>query len=149
MWDLWKRSLFHILNGCAHICSPTGSCHGPWNSRVVSLVWPLLASPSAPRRLATDFWILKCFRQIIHTSHADIFVYQYSVMVETTVKQRAFAFIVFDFQNCDNRLRKNKAYDVTHHVPGYSARLWSPGGEVGTVAFKMVSPAPFKSCSGV
>ena len=37
-------------------------------------------------------------------------------MVETTVKQRAFAFIVFDFQNLDTRLRKHKAYDVTHHA---------------------------------
>ena len=39
-----ERSLFHILNGCVQICSPTALCHGPWNSRVVSLVWPLLAS---------------------------------------------------------------------------------------------------------
>ena len=49
-----KRSLFPILNGCAQICSPTGSCHGQWNSRVVSLVWPLLASQSSTRRLAMD-----------------------------------------------------------------------------------------------
>ena len=53
--NIWKRSLFHILNGCAQICSPTASCHGPWNSRVVSLVWPLLASQSSTRRLAMDF----------------------------------------------------------------------------------------------
>ena len=33
----WKWSLFHILHGCARKCSPTGSCHGPWNSRVVCL----------------------------------------------------------------------------------------------------------------
>ena len=31
-----KRSLFHIMNSYAHICSPTETCHGPWNSRVVS-----------------------------------------------------------------------------------------------------------------
>ena len=54
----WKRSLFHILHGCARKCSPTGSCHGPWNSRVVSLVRPLLASQSSTRRLAMDFWML-------------------------------------------------------------------------------------------
>ena len=54
----WKQSLFHILNGCVLICSPTGSCHGPWNSQVVSLVWPLLASQSSTRRLAKDFWML-------------------------------------------------------------------------------------------
>ena len=39
------------------------------------------------------------FRQIIHISYAEIL---YSV---TTVKQRAFAFIVFDFQNWDTQLR--------------------------------------------
>ena len=53
----WKRSLFHILNGCAQICSPTRSCHGPWNSRVASLVRPLLAFQSSTRRLAMDFWM--------------------------------------------------------------------------------------------
>ena len=53
-----KRSLFHILNSYAHICSPTETCHGPWNSRVVSLVWPLLASQSLTRRLAMDFCML-------------------------------------------------------------------------------------------
>ena len=53
----WKRSLFHILNGCAQICSPTRSCHGPWNGRVVSLVRPLLASQSSTRPSAMDFWM--------------------------------------------------------------------------------------------
>ena len=53
-----KRSLFHFLNGYAHICSPTEMCHGPWNSRVVSLVWPLLASQSSTRPLAMDFCML-------------------------------------------------------------------------------------------
>ena len=55
---IWKRGLFHILNGCAQIYLCTASCHGPWNSPVVSLVWPLLASQSSTRRLAMDF---KCF----------------------------------------------------------------------------------------
>ena len=50
-----ERSLFHILNGCAQICSPTASCHGPWNSRVVYLVWPLLAFKSP--RLGDWQWI--------------------------------------------------------------------------------------------
>ena len=65
LWDIcetckngWKWSLFHILHGCAHKSSPTVPCHGPWNSRVVSLVWPLLASKSPTRRLAMDFWLL-------------------------------------------------------------------------------------------
>ena len=54
----WKRSPFHILDGCAQICLPTGSCHGPWNSRIVSLVWPLLALQSSTRPLAMDFLML-------------------------------------------------------------------------------------------
>ena len=54
----WKRSLSHILHSCARKFSPTGSCHGLWNSRVVSLVRPLLASQSSTRRLAMDFFML-------------------------------------------------------------------------------------------
>ena len=50
-----KRSLLRRLNSCAQLCLPTALCHGPWNSRVVSLVWPLLASQSLTRRLAMDF----------------------------------------------------------------------------------------------
>ena len=51
----------------------TGSCHGPWNSRVVSLVWPLLASQSSTGQLAMDFFNASVgFRQIIHTPHAEI-----------------------------------------------------------------------------
>ena len=53
--NVWKQSLFHILNGCTQICSPTALCHGPWNSWVLSLVWPLLASQSLTRRLANGF----------------------------------------------------------------------------------------------
>ena len=43
LWDMQKRNLFQILNSCAHICSPTRSCHGLWNSRVIYFVRPLLA----------------------------------------------------------------------------------------------------------
>ena len=92
-----KRSLFHILNGYAHICSPTETCYGPWNSRVVSLVWPLLAFQSSTRR-----WIFAYFCRL-STNHTHLtcwnFVCQHSVMAETTVKQRAFAFIASHFQS--------------------------------------------------
>ena len=48
-------------------------CNGPWNSRVVSLVWQLLASQYSTQRLAIDFFNASVgFRQIIHTSHAEI-----------------------------------------------------------------------------
>ena len=53
-----KRSLSHILHGCARKCSPTRTCHGLWNSRIASLVRPLLASQSSTRRLAMYFWML-------------------------------------------------------------------------------------------
>ena len=149
--DLWKRSLFHILNGCAHICWPTGSCHGPWNSGVVSLVWPLLASQSSTRQLA-----MECFCRLSPNYTyltCQNFVCQHWVMAETTVKQHAFAFILFVFQNIGILSAlflvqyKHKAYDVTHHVPGF--RQGITGGEVGTVAFKTVSTASFTSCNGV
>ena len=97
--NIWKRSLFHILNGCAHICSPTASCHGPWNSRVVSLVWTLLASQSLTQRLAMDF---QCFcGLLLNYTYLTCrnFVCQHLVMVETTLKPPAFAFIVSDFSN--------------------------------------------------
>ena len=51
-----KRSLFHILNNYTHICSPTETCHGPRNSRVVSLVWPLLASQCCVHNASTVPW---------------------------------------------------------------------------------------------
>ena len=37
----------------------SGSCHGPWNSRILSLVWPLLASQFSTWRLAMDFLMLR------------------------------------------------------------------------------------------
>ena len=61
-----EPSPFHLLNGCTQIYSPTGSCHGPRNSRFVSLVWPLPAAQSSTRRLAMDFYLITL------TSHAVI-----------------------------------------------------------------------------
>ena len=69
----WKQSLLHILNGCALLCSPTGSCHGPWNSRVVSLVWPLLAFQSSTQRLAMDFLMLLSAFAKLHIPHMPKF----------------------------------------------------------------------------
>ena len=97
--NIWKRSLFHILNGCAQICSLTASCHGPWNSRIVCLVWPLLASQTSTRRLAMDF---QCFcRLSLNYTYLTCrnFISQHSAMVETTLKPRAIAFILSDFSN--------------------------------------------------
>ena len=98
--NIWKRSLFHILNGCTQICWPTASCHGPWNSRVVSLVWPSLASQSSTRWLTMDF---QCFcRLSLNYTYLTCrnFVCQHSVMVETTLKPCAFAYMVSYFPTC-------------------------------------------------
>ena len=53
--NIWKTESVPHTFGCAQICSLTASCHWPWNSRVVPLVWPLLASQSSTRRLTMDF----------------------------------------------------------------------------------------------
>ena len=70
-------------------------------------------------------------------------------MAETTVIQRAFAFIVFVFQNWDTVgtifSTVNIRHMTSHTMCWDSPRLW----EVGTVAFKTVSPAPFTPCNGV
>ena len=101
LWDIkngWRRSL-HILNGCAQICSPAGSCHGSWNSRVVSLVWPLLAVQSSTRWLAMGFLCFCGISPNYTYLTCRNSVRQHSVMAEITLKQRAFAFVVSDFQH--------------------------------------------------
>ena len=85
-------------------------------------------------------------RQIVHTSHSEICM-KHSVMAETTVKQCAFAFIMFDIQHWDIGRSKHMANRYTPRA----GRLWSPGGEVGTAAFRLF-PWPNLSheteCSG-
>ena len=113
LWDLQKRmknvSVPHPKI-VAHICAhPKASCHGPWNSWVVSLVWPFLASLSSTRRFGNEF---ECFCRL-SPNHTYLtcrhFVCQYSVIAETTVKQRAVAFIVFESQHWVNRLSLRRA----------------------------------------
>ena len=76
----------------AHIyVRPQGRIMGcEWNSWVISLVWQLLASQSSTRRLAMDF---ECFcRRLLSYTYLTywLFVCQYWVMTETTIKQWAF-----------------------------------------------------------
>ena len=110
LWDKngWKRSLFHILNGCALICLPTGSCYGSWNSRVVCLMWLLLASQSSTRRLAIFFCFCRLSPNYTYLTSRN-YVCQQSVIAGTTVKQRAFAYIMFDFQKWETWLRLRRA----------------------------------------
>ena len=75
----------------AHICvHPKASCHRPWNSRVVSLVWPLLASHFSTRRFGDGVWMLLQAFVKLYIPHMPKFVCQFSAMAETIVKQRAF-----------------------------------------------------------
>ena len=80
---------------------------------------------------------------------------QHSVMSETTVKQHAFAFIVFDFQNWDTRLHRLYFSEVNirqtwHTMCRDSAGLWSPGGEVALLRLRLFPRALLsdaKECS--
>ena len=59
-------------------------------------------------------------------------------MVEATVKQRAFAIIgILGFAYV------GAVFSTVNTMCWDSTRLWLPGGEVGTVAFKTVFPRPF------
>ena len=67
-------------------------------------------------------------------------------MDENTVKQRASAFIMFDFLKIG---LSHFVYvgAIFSTVTRDSTWLWLPGREVGSVAFKIVRPALFKSCN--
>ena len=152
----WKQSLLHILNGCAHICLPTGSCYGPWNSPVVSLVWAYLPSQSSTWYWAMDF---ECFCRL-STNYTYLtcwnWVCQHSVMAEATVKQHAFAIIIsisniwipgFVYVSAIFSA-VNIRHNVTHHVPGFCQTVvaWWRSWHCGV---QTVSLAPFESCNGV
>ena len=143
LWDLqkrMKRSLFHILNGCAHLyIRPKGRVmdHGTVELYLWCDHW-WLSSP----RLGDQQWILDAsvsFCQIIHSSHRN-FVCQPSLMAETTVK-RASAFIGFDFLYWDTRLRLRWRYfcavnNVKTPCTGITPD-WPPG-KVGTAVARLL-----------
>ena len=71
--NVWKRSLFHILNGCAQICSPTALCRGPMKQS--SFIFSVTIAGFPVLDSAIGKWIFNVsvgFRQIIHTSHAEV-----------------------------------------------------------------------------
>ena len=70
---------------------------------VVSLVWPLLAFQSSTRWLAMDFEHFCRLSPNYTYLTCPNFVCQHPVMAETTVKQRAFTFILFNFQHWGTR----------------------------------------------
>ena len=117
--------------------------HGLWNSRVVSLVSPLLASQSSTRRLAIDF---ECFCRLLPNYTCltrQNFVHQHSVMAETTLKQRAFAFNVFDFQHSGipGFIYVGAVFNAVNITSDTMCGI-PPGREVGTVPF-ILFPRPF------
>ena len=79
------------------------------------------------------------------------FVCQHSVVAEKTVKQRAFAFIMSDFQHVLGHPVLFLAHVVNIRQTSCrdSARLCLPDEEVGTRRFQTVSPAPLISCHWV
>ena len=115
------------------------------------LVWPLLASSP---RLGDWQWIFECFYRLSPNYtylKSRNFVCQHSVMVETTVKQRVFAPLSCKISKIVIRsiVYVGAIFSAVNTTCGDSTRLLTPGGEVGTVAFKTVSPASLILCSGV
>ena len=102
---------------------------------------------SSTRRLAMDF---ECFCSLsLNYTYFTCrnFVCQHSVMVETTLKPRAFAFIVSNIQ----RYFSARKHQAKRHQWSCrdSARLRSPCGEVGTRSVSTVFPDPLISCHWV
>ena len=92
--NIWKRSLFHILNGCTHSVVS-------WTVEQASCIFSLtiVGFPVLKLAIAMDF---QCYcRLSLNYTYLTCqnFVCQHSVMVETTLKPRAFAFIMSDFQH--------------------------------------------------
>ena len=127
-----------------------------WTVEKLSLVWPLLACQSSTRRLAMEF---ECFCRLSQ-SYTYLTcrncICQHSIIVETIVKQHAFAFIMFDFHIGIPGFVYTGAifsavyirHNFTHQVPGFRQtvvacrRSWH-------CSVKAVSPAYFISCNGV
>ena len=76
----------------------TGARRGPSNRLVLYLGETTGVQPAMTRRLTLDF--ISCYRfspYYIHLTYRN-FICQHSTIIETTVKQRPLAFILFDFQ---------------------------------------------------
>ena len=115
----------------------------------------MLASQSSTRRFRNGF---ECFCRLSPNYTyltCQNCVCQYSVIAETTVKHRAFAFIVFDSQHWDTWLRLCRRYFSA--VNTTSQTMWGippnwrpPGEDVGTVAFRLFTrPLPLMQRSVV
>ena len=102
-----KRSLFHILNGYAHICLFNRNVS--WTVEQSGCIFSVAIAGHCwhcSPRLGDWQWIFACFCRL-STNHTYLtcrnFVCQHSVMAETTVKRRVFVFIVFNLQNLRRR----------------------------------------------
>ena len=91
--------LFHIAHAACHthsdsfICTPTGSCHGPWNSLLICLCETIAVLPALDSVIGSGFYKLLSVFTKLYSSHMQIFYITTSAVTETTVKQRSFAFI--------------------------------------------------------
>ena len=66
--------LFHIAHGAAHIdsfiCTPTGSCHGPWNSLVRNLCETIGILPAFDSEIGSGFYkLLSVFANYTHLTY--------------------------------------------------------------------------------
>ena len=75
------------------ICTPTGSCHGPWNRQGTYLYETIGVLPALDSAIGSGFYkLLSVFAQS-YSPHIPMFYITTSAITETTVKQRSFAFI--------------------------------------------------------
>ena len=66
--------------------------------------------PVLDSAIGNGIWMLLLAFAKLYTPHKQKSCYQHSAMTETTVKQRAFAFIMLDFKKWDSRLRLRRRF---------------------------------------
>ena len=75
------------------ICTPTGSCHRPWNRLVTYLCETIGVLPALKSAIGSGFYKMLSVFVKLYSPHIQIFYITTSAITETTVKQRSFPFI--------------------------------------------------------
>ena len=75
------------------ICTPTGSCHRPWNRQRTYLCETIGVLPALDSAIGSGFYKLLSVFAKSYSPHIPIFYITTSAITETTVKQRSSAFI--------------------------------------------------------
>ena len=108
-------------------CPPTGSRHTLWNCLAVYLGETIGVQPASTRRLALYFTSCCRFSTYFTLLTCRNFICQHSAIVETAVKQRPIAFILFDCRCWENPVSHRTALflaplKLRHHT------TWSYAG---------------------